>query len=364
MANGFFQKRRRARSVWILLPLVLAAYLVLFPVPGGKESYLRPVWAVQLTEPRAVNAASTAVSTAGSFPFRVGDLFGYATSQGGLLHLERVLFGVSLCSTGFINYGQMPDHFVFMNPLGQMQYSLASSGYPLLGEDGRALYAVASDLGSIRRLDEGGDVIWSLGFASQITSLALDGQQCVLGLLDGRVLSVGPRGEVLYEYSPSGSRIPVVLSVAVAPKGSPIAAVVGIDPQRLLLIEREGAALAPTLTLDLGSDFRREILLRFGGEGRFLYVEGVNELRVLDVRKHRLSTLPLPGRVRGLAGGGVLTAVAVRGELGMRLLVFRPLQTVLCEMPLGSDRPFLKVLDDALFVGQEGYLLRADIVSG
>jgi hypothetical protein len=358
MADGFFQKRRRLRSVWILPPLVLVAYVVLFPIPGGKESYLRPAWAVGLTEPGAQSAAPEA------FPFRVGGLFGYATPQGSLLHLERVLFGVSLARTGFINYGQVPDHFVFMNPLGQMEYSVASCGYPILGEDGQTLYAVASDLGSIRRLDEDGELIWRLGFASQITGLALSGQECVLGLLEGLLLSVGPQGEVLYEYAPPGSRIPVVLSVAVGPAGSPIAAVAGVDPQRLLLIEREGAAHTPRLSLDLGSDFRRELLLRFSDDGRFLYVEGVDELRILDVRRHRLSAVPVPGRLQALAGGGAVTAVAVRGDAGVRLIVLRPLRAVLCEVPLGADRPFLRMLDDALIIGLEGYLLRADIVSG
>mgnify|MGYP001104464006 CR=1 FL=1 len=186
----------------------------------------------------------------------------------------------------------------------------------------------------------------------------------MLGLMEGRLVSVGPAGEVLYEYEPSDSRIPVILGVAVAPQGSPIAAVSGIDPQRLLLIEREGAEHAPRLALELGTDFRREVLLRFTEDGRFLYVEGDDELRVLDVRRHRLMTVALPGRVRALAGGGSLTVVALETRSGSRLVVLRPLRAVLCEQPLGEARPFLKMLGGTLIIGLEGYLLRADIVQG
>lgn len=360
MADGFFQKRRRFPIAWVLPPLVLAAYLVLFPVPGGEESYVRPVWAVALSQ----SGQSSGSGASESFPFRVGDLFGYATAQGDLLHLERVRFGVALSTIGFINYGPVPDHFVFMNPLGQMQYSMEGSGYPILSEDGRTLYAVASDLGSIRRLGEDGEVLWSLGFATQITGLALSGEQCVVGLLEGRLVSIGPEGQVLYEHAPPGSRIPVVLSVAVGPGGAPIAAVAGVDPQSLLLVERQGAAHTLRLAVDLGSDFRRSVLLRFSADGRFLYVEGADGLRVLDVRRHRLSAVPVPGRVQAMAGGGVITAVAARRETGVQLVVLRPLRGVLCEAPLDPGAVLLEMRGEALFIGLEGYLLRADVVRG
>lgn len=357
MADAFFQKRRRLRGVWFAPPLFLLVYLLLFPIPSGRESYVRPVWSVPLSSADPAGSAEP-------FPFRAGDLFGYATVQGGVLHLEPVAFGVALASTGFINYGQVPDHFVFMDPLGRMRFSVASSGYPLLAEDGQSLYALASDLGGIRRLSDEGEPIWSLGFASQITGVALGAGQCVLGLMEGHLVCVGSAGEVLYEYEPSGSRIPVILGVAVTPQGSPIAAVSGIDPQRLLLIERSGAEYTPRLALELGTDFRREVLLRFTEDGRFLYVEGDDALRVLDVRRHRLMAVALPGRVRAFAGGGSLTAVALEAPSGSRLVVLRPLRAVLCEQTLGEARPFLKLLGETLIIGLEGYLLRADIVHG
>jgi len=56
--------------------------------------------------------------------------------------------------------------------------------------------------------------------------------------------------------------------------------------------------------------------------------------------------------------------VALGGPGGGRLTVIRPLRAVLCDQPLPGEEPFLKLLEGALILTVEGYLLRADIVQG
>ena len=128
MADSIFLKKRRGRALWLILPITIFLYLVLFPRPVGREMYLRTIWA------KSLSPASTVLSDSAAprWPFRASDTFGYADLDGNLYYVGQRLHNLSLSDSGFINYGSVPDHIVFMNTRGEFQFSIKSYGYPLL----------------------------------------------------------------------------------------------------------------------------------------------------------------------------------------------------------------------------------------
>ena len=101
MADSIFLKKRRGRVMWLLLPIILFLYLVLFPRPVGREIFLRTIWA------RSVSPASTVFSDSNAplWAFRASDTFGYADLDGNLYYIGHRLHNLSLSDSGFINYG-------------------------------------------------------------------------------------------------------------------------------------------------------------------------------------------------------------------------------------------------------------------
>ena len=152
MAESIFRKQRRGRAFWLFLPLLLFLYLLLFPRPGGRETLVRPIWATELS--RSVPPAGDAEVPIWSF--RAGDSFGYADLQGNLYYLGQRLHNLSLSDNGFINYGRVPDHVVFMNPRGEFQFSIKSYGYPLLESSGQVLYSINTDRSGLKRINSEG----------------------------------------------------------------------------------------------------------------------------------------------------------------------------------------------------------------
>ena len=312
MAETLFQPRRKGRSFWLLLPVLVVLYLLLFPRPGGREVFVRPVWA------REISPGSTELSGAEgpSWYFRAADAFGYADLEGNLRYVGQKLQNLSLSDTGFINYGSVPDHVVFMDTRGQFQFSIKSYGYPLLDGSGQLLYSINTDLSGLKRIDRDGDVVWSMSFSVPLTTIALAGQECVVGLMDGRFLLVDAGGRITHQKMTEGSRIPVVLGSAVSEDRNRIALVSGIDPQRLTVVQRRAGELAGELALDLGSDMRREVQLRFGPGDRFLFHEAEDGLGVVDVRRKNASKIPVPGVLDCLDTGPFFAAASFRGEEG------------------------------------------------
>ena len=355
MSESIFTRRKKSR-IWIAIALLLVpAYLFLFPLPAGRETMVKPVWGTDLRRADALGGEAAP----DVFFFRAGMRFGYAGTDGRLVYSGLSRHRVTLSEKGFINYGSRPEHVVFMDPAGEFQFSVQSFGYPLLDSGGDALYSINTDLGGLKRLSPEGEILWQGEFSSPITSIALRGEDCLIGLLDGRATLFGPGGEILFAIDPSGSRVPVILGTALA-DGGELALVSGIDPQTLILVG--GEQRESSRTIELGSDFRREVVLRFAPAGRFLYVEQEDGLLVLEQDRDRLTRLELPGRLESLAAGSRFAAAAFGAAGESTLVVFRPPAVTVAAASVPGDSVWTRISGPSLFVGLDDELLRADIV--
>jgi hypothetical protein len=354
-------RKRRSRRYLILAFVLGCLYLFLFPLPSGREGYFKPVWSRSIPGPAAPSVASPASAERRLSWFKAGRHFGFVRLDGQLQFVGQTLHGVALSDLGFINYPRVADNFVFQDPQGRFQYGIASFGYPVLNPSGELLYSVSTDLTALRRLDRDGEVLWSAEFFSPITTLALSGEECAVGLLDGTLKLLDPKGGIAQDFTPETSRIPVILGAAFSRER--LAVLSGIDPQRLTLLERRGGTFAPVQTIATGSDLRREALMRYTEDGRFLACETQNGLALRDLG--RAAAAELPGRPLAFSSSGEgLLAVGARAERGCRLSLLRPLSSPLYERLLSADDLFLRFLDGSLLVGFPGRLLRADYLEG
>ncbi len=369
--EGSRQLRKRRSRRYLIPAFVLGVlYPFLFPQPSGLEGYFKPVWALAVPAapgqaPASQAPAAEAPAQAGSERrlswFQAGRIFGFVRLDGQVQYSGEVLHGVTLSELGFINYPRVADNFVFQDTAGRFQYGVRGYGYPLLDPSGDLLYSLSTDLTELKRLDRDGEVLWSAGFFSPITTLALSGGECAVGLLDGTLKLLDAGGRIAQEFQPEASRIPVILGAALAPRG--LAVLSGIDPQRLTILERRGGQYAPVESLPTGSDLRREALMRFTADGRFLAYETDGGLALRDL--HRGTEAALPGRLLALASADEgLVAVGSREAEGSRLRLLRPLSSTLYEQPLAAADLFLRFLDGTLLLGIPGRLLRADYLEG
>jgi hypothetical protein len=342
----------------VVLALALGClYPFLFPHPSGKEGFFRPVWSRPIPGPQAPGEGLAA-------SFRAGRHFGFVRLDGSLQYLGEQLFGVALSDAGFINYPRVSDNFVFQDPEGRFLYGVRGFGYPVLAPDGGELYSVSTDLNTLKRLERDGEVLWTASFFSPVTSLALGGQECAAGLLDGTVKIIDAKGRIAQDITPAASRIPVVLGLAL--RQGRLAVLSGIDPQRLSLLSRKNGSFETGEVLVTGSDLRREALVRFTADGGFLAYETEGGLVVRQLGgKAGKAAAELPGRLLALdSSPGGLLAVGQRDGTGSLLRLVRPLCSPLYTRHLSAGELFLRFLDGSLLVGFPGRLLRADYQEG
>lgn len=358
--------KRRKRAKLILAAVFSAAfYLIFFPQPVGKEQFLVPVWALDLND-----AVLPGKSSSGEdqlfYWFRIRERFGYVGMEGDLRYQDRLLYNVALSDGGFINFARIPENLVYRDPDGAFLYGIPSFGYPLLEPSGTRLYTVNTNLNGIKAWSGEGETIWKADFFSPLTSISLRGEECLLGLMEGKIMFFGPEGELLYEVVEAGSRLPVILATALRKDAEQLAWISGIDPQRLSIVNRKDSDFSLHYSLDLDSDFRREIILRYFEEGKFLLLEAPGGIKLLDLAKRRTYAATLPGEVRevALASERDMLVVGTGSGDGSTLLVFHPLNRQLYTKQLEGSDLFLKIIDNHLLVGLPYHLLRLDLQEG
>jgi hypothetical protein len=353
------RKKRPARVLFAAV-LLIVFYFLFFPYPLGREIVARPRWAVAV--PPATSSPPSETRRP-SWQFQLGSRFGYVQGDGSVQYAGTALYGVALSETSFVNYTRLGTDWILQDTSGKRLSSFSGSGYPLVGPQGRRLFNVKSDLSGIIELDKAGAVLWERDFPALMTTLSVQGDLLVVGLLNGSLLLMNTQGFPLFEYSPGGSRIPVILGTAAAPDGSLIAAVCGIGPQHLTVLSRQSAGYAPLATLGLSSDYRREVRMGFSPDSRYLYFEGRSGAGLFEPAGQSLRWVSLRGRLAGAAfpGHGRLVALASRDGGRAQIAIEPPSGGAVYREEFPARELYLGNIDGQLLLGWDGQLLRIDI---
>lgn len=360
-------RKKRAASGFIAAIAVIILHFILFPHPLGKELVARPAWAINLPPAESLPPGGRSADPggeAGRFAtFQLGELFGFVSPSGRLLHAERILFRVALSQRGFVNYTRIGSDWVLRDPGGERLFSFAGRGYPLASADGNRVFVVKTDLTGLQEVDGNGEVLWSRDFPSMLASVSVERDHLLAGLLDGALELVDATGAAVFQSVPAGSRIPVILAVAASPDGLHLASVSGIDRQWLIVLGKKGASYAEVSRTVLPAEFRRELRLAFSPDSRYLVLEGDGMAGLYDPASRRLSWIPLGGALAGASFLGTGRAAALLGRAGStwRLTIAAPPSSVLCGQSFRGKAAFVGSLDGQVLLAVDGRLLRVDV---
>jgi hypothetical protein len=359
---AFPARKKRPVRVFLIAVLLIVLYFAIFPYPLGRETVAVPAWCVQLPGAATPTAPIPAEAGAPAYPFRLGDSFGYVDASGNLLHVEKALFGVTLGEAGFVSYTRLATDWILENPQGERILSFSGSGYPLVSADGSRIFNVKADLSGLRELDVTGDLVWERDFPALMTSVSLQRDFLLVGLLNGTVLLLNRVGSPVFQFAPGGSRIPVALGVAVSTNGELLAGITGIDPQKLTVFRKRGSSYDELARLVLGSDFRREVRMTFSPDSRFLVVEGNRSVGFFDPDSRTPEWLPLRGSLSAAAfpGKGRLAALIARDGPLVDLQIVAPLQRLVVRETFAAHELSTGTVDGQLLMGIDGRLVRID----
>jgi hypothetical protein len=323
----------------------------------------QPSWA-RSTVGEAIKKKKAGASPVTTLPFRLGNRFGYFTDTGDILYNDIVSYNVALSGSAWSNYPAVPDSVNFNAPDGSKLFSLNNPGYPYILND--RLFMIDTDRGGSSEFDRSGAKKWSRQYSSVITSMDAAAGLTLTGLLDGRMVLVDSSGRSVFEFSPGGSGIPVILGCALSPTGEYIALVCGIDKERFVLLQRKPDSYKVVFHDYLPSDFRRQVKVVFLQSSQKVVFEQEGKLGILDIRKGRLEDIPFSGRLFSIESGSYKDFFVVLSESGTkkRLVGLTSPRSIMLDRYFDSDTSFIYQQGRSLFVGKDEWIMRIDIVEG
>jgi hypothetical protein len=365
-------KKRLAAAGAVAAGLV---YFLVCAVPLQKELILAPGWDAKLSaapalpgaqapkakSPQSLVRAGSAADSSAPIPFRLGDRFGYFSSEGSVLFAAPAPYGVALSPDAFAAYERVSEGFSVQSPDGSVLAKVAAPGYPFFAAGRR--FVIAPDQESVTELSKDGRGEWTYHFRSVATAFGASPGVAAFGLMDGSIVGLDPSGAVVLDFAPGGSRIAGVYGVAVSPDGLLVAAITGLDKQRLVVMEKRSTAYRVAYHRYLSSDYRRPVAIAFTPDGRQLLFESPSGVGIYDRagRSESSISIPVSSKLGLTMMGGELMAFLSGEGGGKRLVCAARPDRRLVDIPLKAALAFAETSGNSLFLGLDDDIVRLDI---
>jgi len=351
--------RRKLAMTLVTLAGVLYFFICAIPLP--KELVLTPGWAKPVPSPGADLGPAAALAAQAAGPankalhsFVLPASFGWFDDEGAGITSASITFGAAVSDKAFIAYDRMASILSLRNPAGKEVARIPQAGYPFFG--GGRLFVVHPGQTSVSEFSGQGRLLWTKDFSSVITAFDASSGLALFGLMDGSLVGLDSAGQTLLSFSPGGSRLAGVYGCAVSPDSLLVAAICGIDRQRLVGLETRSSAYRVTWHRYLDSDYRRPVGIAFTADGRYLVFEKPSGLGIYsrDGRgEASLESLQLSGLGLASSKRSILLAVEGSGENKI-LLCASPSGARLFSLPFsGAPAAWPVISGDSIFLALE-----------
>jgi hypothetical protein len=340
------EEQSRRRLSWLLGSLVGIAYFLVASQPLPRVLSLEPVWADSV-EP---DLAPSKPSSEPPLPFVMEGRYGYLDPSRGILLSAPKPYGIAISEDGYVAYERLPSSLAWKDPGGASRFVSEGGAYPFIA--GSRRFLLGPDQATVSELGADGRVLWKRVFPSLLTAFDASPSLALFGTLDGRLFGIDPAGSLLLDFAPGGSRIEGIYGCAVSPDGLSIAAIAGLDAQRLVVLERREEAYRVTYHRWLDSDFRRPVSVNFTDGGRELVFESPGGLGIYSVEGRHETFLELDNAVsEGLSLDEPRLLLFLQSSSRSRLVVASPGGERLFAYPFASGESMIRARGSSVFLG-------------
>ncbi|OHD22862.1 MAG: hypothetical protein A2Y38_09730 [Spirochaetes bacterium GWB1_59_5] len=350
-------KGRRATLAALGVVVAILVYFFVFAEPLSAELSAVPRWRVDLD----IGVTGKVAAETGLLAYAAGDRYGYFTPDGEVAFIAEAPVGAPISDSSYVALSAGKTEAVLLNSRSETITSFRASA-PFYAS-GR-LFSAEGDGTAVTSYDEQGDKVWSYSFPCQLGAFSAGDRLVVGGTVDGWLEGVDAEGRRVFSFAPSGSRLPVVLGVGVSRSGDWVAAVTGIDKQRLVVLGRGGSDYRVASHTYLESDFREPVRVLVMDDDHHVLYRRSDGIGVWAVDGSIDTVLPVKADTFDVAlddSKGIAYIVARRGRKS-EIVAFRLPATLLGRIPLPDSSEFVRFSGSSAYIGGRTWLARFDFV--
>ena len=341
----------------ILFFIALLAYFVFIPHQLKKELVFHPSWGAE------VSAGSTGADDT-PVPFSFDSMMGYFSAGGRILYTENVNYRAAVSESLFINYSSVSESLVLQEPDGGIIGIIETEGLPFFINE--RLFVISPDRMLVTEYSYDGTPLVSYSPGSVITSMDAGSETVILGMLNGEVSVYSGEQEPVFTYFSTDSRYSVTYACALTDDGERFAAVTGLEPQQLVCFELRNGEYVAVFRMNMGSVYRRNLMLDYSGDGKLLYMENPQGLDIYSTATFLKKTVKTEGGIcRAVVPGEKEMSFLISSSQNQNSLrVYRADLGVLADFCFPAGDFYFYPDEGCFYIGVDGRILRYDIIEG
>lgn len=341
----------------IVVTVLALAYFFVCAEPLSSELSTEPRWKsyVASDTPRVPTRVIQP-----AFGVQVRDRYGYFGEDGTVFFVSDSATPIAVSDEAFVS--TMPSGSATIRAPDGSEFGTAPAMKPFFS-NGR-LFSAEADGTGLSRYSLDGAKDWTYYFPVQLSAFDSCASLTVGGTIDGWLEGIGPDGRKAFSFAPGGSRLPVILGVSVSDDGNWIAAMAGIDSQRLVVLGRGGADYRVTSHRYLESDYREPARLQVLADGRHVLYRRDDGIGIWSVDGSVDSILPVKAEDFSASideTHGIVLLLAKHGA-SRSLAAFKSPATLIGSFRLPESTEFARFDGASVYLGGFDWVARLDFV--
>lgn len=350
---------RRLSLTVLVLFLVIFVYFFALAEPLCPELSVAPRWMLDLK----TSTSNVADLPAGAdyFSYTTGIHNGYFSVDGKGFAISESPDRLNVTDASYVLIHEDASGSVLKSPQGTIVADLATTSAFFSG--GR-LFSAEDEGTGVKAYNSKGESLWSYTFPCQLSAFAVGNDLVVGGTVDGWLEGVAPDGSKVFSFSPGGSRLSAVLGLGVSRSGQWIAAITGIDRQRLIVLGRGGTDFRVSSHRYLDTDYREPVKVIVMDDDRHVLYRRPDGIGVWSVDGLVDEILPVKADDFDITldtAKNIAYLVARRAHKA-EIVAFLLPATLLGRIALPDSSEYVRFSGSSAFVGGDDWLMRFDFV--
>ncbi len=285
------EKRNRKRILFFVFPFVLLIALFVLPENLHKETFFQTAWYVPLDEIKPFVPAEQKQNLDVLIPFVTDNRIGYIDQTGTLvMNLERKT-GSIIGNDKWSVWNSVTDEKIIKKIDGSA-IKISSNEIPFF--HGNRIFSASADALLLIEYSKEGNVLWNYMLPCHVSAFAANDSLVACGLVNGDIVILNNKGNEISYTKIGGSRIEVILGLAVSGSGNYIAAITGIDQQRLIILERGQKNYRIIKHKYLSSNFRSKVNIYITADENYVLYKDMSGIGVFGIKRNENKLLPIP----------------------------------------------------------------------
>jgi hypothetical protein len=343
-------------------------YFFIAAKPLEEHLHLQPVWTTDITQ--NISAADTTFDNKENLHhFKLGQNLGYFDTNGNIILFKTFPFKATISNSFFTLYTPENASVNYYNPHEKLIATIPATGFPFFNEN--RLYVFHPGGNSFSAYNEDGSFFWSHDEPAIITAFDSSENGTVAGYSNGKIFYTDAAHVKSTIFSPGGSNYEIIYGLAISPDGKYVAALCGLDKQRIIVAQIEERQTKIIFNEFLDSETTNQSLVYFSNNNEKVFINTRNNLVVVNIKTLTSTHLNLQGNAVQIAECKckqkeemqIIYAVLSKITEGYTVSFINNDDVNLGNFDFDAQNACLTSENNSLFIGKDTSLSRIDLIN-